>query len=74
MDNPDIIQFGEGILPSQTQLQRYNYDLIIRVSYEDGKADDTVTVLGYFNEQGTSNATVGKIQFPTERYGIMNMS
>ena len=63
LDNPDIIQFGEGILPSQTQLQRYNYDLIIRVSYEDGKADDTVTVLGYFNEQGTSNATVGKIQF-----------
>ena len=61
--NPDIIQFGEGILPSQTQLQRYNYDLIIRVSYEDGKADDTVTVLGYFNEQGLSNATVGKIQF-----------
>ena len=63
LSNPDIIQFGEGILPNQTQLQRYNYDLIIRVSYEDGKADDTVTVLGYFNEQGTSNATVGKIQF-----------
>ena len=63
LSNPDIIQFGEGILPNQTQLQRYNYDLIIRVSYEDGKVDDTVTVLGYFNEQGTSNATVGKIQF-----------
>ena len=65
---PDIIQFGEGILASKTTLGRQGYDLIITVSYdpdENGttRPNDSIRVYSYFDEQGTSSATVNYITF-----------
>ncbi len=63
-DEPDIIQFGEGILPQNVSLGRQGYDLVITVSYADAdKASDTLTVFSYFDQQGTTSATVNKIVF-----------
>ena len=65
---PDIIQFGEGILASKTTLGRQGYDLIITVSYdpdENGttRPNDSIRVYSYFDQQGTSSATVNSIVF-----------
>ena len=61
---PDVIEFGEGILPSKTVLQRQGFDLIIKVSYEDTTLPaDTVRVYSYFDQQGTTSATVNAIKF-----------
>ena len=63
-DEPDIIRFGEGILPQNVSLGRQGYDLVITVSYADAdKASDTLTVFSYFDQQGTTSATVNKIVF-----------
>lgn len=65
---PDIIQFGEGILASSTTLGRQGYDLIITVSYdpdENGttRPNDSIRVYSYFDQQGTSSATIDAITF-----------
>ena len=65
---PDIIQFGEGILASNTTLGRQGYDLIITVSYdpdENGttRPNDSIRVYSYFDQQGTSSATIDAITF-----------
>ncbi len=61
---PDVIEFGEGILPSKTVLQRQGFDLIIKVSYADtAMPADTVRVYSYFDRQGTTSATVNSIVF-----------
>ena len=65
---PDIIQFGEGILASKTTLGRQGYDLIITVSYdpdEEGnpRPNDSIRIYSYFDQQGTSSATVNSIVF-----------
>lgn len=75
---PDIIQFGEGILASKTTLGRQGYDLIITVSYdpdENGttRPNDSIRVYSYFDQQGTSSATVNSIVLLMEQLGIMNM-
>ena len=67
-NEPDIIQFGEGILASKTTLGRQGYDLIITVSYdpnEEGytRPNDSIRVYSYFDQQGTSSATVNSIVF-----------
>ena len=67
-NEPDIIQFGEGILASKTTLGRQGYDLIITVSYdpdENGttRPNDSIRVYSYFDQQGTSSATVNSIVF-----------
>ncbi len=63
-ENPDIIRFGEGILPSRTSLQRDGYDLIITVTYEDETLPaDSVRVYSYFDKMGTTSATVNNIIF-----------
>ena len=56
-ENPDIIRFGEGILPSYVTLVRHGYDLIVRVTYPDAlRPVDSVRVLSYFDEQTTTSA------------------
>lgn len=63
-DNPDIIQFGAGISPANTVLERQGYDLIIRVTYpETQQAEDSIRVYSYFDKQGTTSATVNFINF-----------
>ena len=67
-NEPDIIQFGEGILASKTTLGRQGYDLIITVSYdpdEEGyiRPNDSIRIYSYFDQQGTSSATVNSIVF-----------
>ena len=67
-NEPDIIQFGEGILASKTTLGRQGYDLIITVSYdpdENGttRPNDSIRIYSYFDQQGTSSATVNSIVF-----------
>ena len=67
-NEPDIIQFGEGILASKTTLGRQGYDLIITVSYnpdEEGntRPNDSIRVYSYFDQQGTSSATINSIVF-----------
>ena len=63
-NEPDIIQFGEGILASKTTLERQGYDLIIKVSYEDASQPvDTLRVYSYFNEMGQSSETINAITF-----------
>ena len=67
-DEPDIIQFGEGILPEKVTLQRQGYDLIITVAYNADETgvkptDDSLRIYSYFDEQGTTSATVNKIVF-----------
>ncbi len=66
-NNQDVIKFGEGILPEKTTLQRQNFDLIINVTYDDTTlGTDTLRILGYFDEEGQTNATIGKIEFADE--------
>ena len=66
-ENPDIIRFGEGILPSYVTLVRHGYDLIVRVTYPDAlRPVDSVRVLSYFDEQTTTSAAINKIQFSDE--------
>ena len=66
-ENPDIIRFGEGILPSYVTLVRHGYDLIVRVTYPDASRPvDSVRVLSYFDEQTTTSAAINKIQFSDE--------
>ena len=66
-NNQDVIKFGEGILPEKTTLQRQNFDLIINVTYDDTNlGTDTLRILGYFDEEGQTNATIGKIEFADE--------
>lgn len=61
---PDVIEFGERILPSKTILQRQGFDLIIKVTYEDTALPaDTVRIYSYFDQQGTTSATVNAIKF-----------
>ena len=67
-DEPDIIQFGEGILPEKVTLQRQGYDLIITVAYNADETgvkptNDSLRIYSYFDEQGTTSATVNKIVF-----------
>ena len=66
-NNQDVIKFGEGILPEKTTLQRQNFDLIINVTYDDTTlGTDTLRILGYFDQEGQTNATIGKIEFADE--------
>ena len=66
-ESPDIIRFGEGILPSYVILVRHGYDLIVRVTYPDAlRPVDSVRVLSYFDEQTTTSAAINKIQFSDE--------
>ena len=67
-DEVDVIQFGEGILPSKTTLERQGYDLIITISYnrdDNGNLppNDSVRIYSYFDRQGTSSATLNSIVF-----------
>ncbi|MBS4773935.1 MAG: hypothetical protein KHX55_06650, partial [Proteobacteria bacterium] len=67
-DEPDVVEFGEGIFKENVSIERQGFDLILRVSYdadENGyvRADDTLRIYSYFNQQGTTAATVNSIKF-----------
>ena len=55
----DIIQFGEGISPSDVMLKRQGNDLILSL-HDDA---DTVTIYSYFLEAGKTTNTVDLIKF-----------
>ena len=60
----DVVQFGEGILPAYVSLGRHGYDLIITVNYpETEQSADTLRIYSYFDEQGTTSATINTIAF-----------
>ena len=60
---PDVILFGEGIVPGQVTLSRQGFDLVVTVHYNDGSAEDSVRVLSYFDRQGTSSSVIDEIRF-----------
>ncbi len=60
---PDIIRFGEDISVQNVKLKRQGFDLIITVGYDDGSEEDTVRILSYFDQQGTTNTVVDRIEF-----------
>ncbi|MFC4314216.1 calcium-binding protein, partial [Steroidobacter flavus] len=45
----DVLQFKEGVLPSEVTVQRVNSDLIVRIA----GTTDQVTLIGYFVGDGT---------------------
>lgn len=60
---PDIIRFGEDISVQNVKLKRQGFDLIITVGYDDGSEEDTVRILSYFDQQGTTSTVVDRIEF-----------
>lgn len=55
----DVVQFGEGISPSDVTLKRQGNDLILSL-HNDA---DTVTIYSYFLEAGKTTNTVDLIKF-----------
>lgn len=63
-DEPDIVQFGEGISPDMVTISREGFDLILTVKYAGSEqTDDSIRILSYFDKAGTTSATVNAITF-----------
>lgn len=54
----DVIEFDETIMPSNVSIGRQDFDLILTITYDDGTLADSIRVHSYFQEQGTSSATL----------------
>ena len=59
----DVIEFDETIMPSNVSIGRQDFDLILTITYDDGTLADSIRVHSYFQEQGTSSATLAAIKF-----------